>query len=63
MSIAAYNTTGARFKLYLYLSTLHESVLYCDIHSLIYIQNVTQPLEVTTGEYLGDLTYKLEEYN
>jgi hypothetical protein len=62
VAVAAYVTTQARLKLYEYLSKLGDSVLYCDTDSVIYIQNVGEPLKVETGYYLGDLTDELEEF-
>ena len=39
-----------------------QSVLYCDTDSVIYVQKVDEPPKVTTGDYLDDLTYELEEF-
>jgi hypothetical protein len=41
---------------------LGRSVLYCDTDSVIYIQKVSEPPKVVGGDYLVDLTNKLEEY-
>jgi len=41
---------------------LGKSVLYCDTDSVIYVQKVDEPPKVTIGDYLGDLTYELEEF-
>ena len=62
VAVAAYVTTQARLRLYEYLRELGESVLYCDIDSVIFIQNVDETPKVHTGDYLGDLTYELEEF-
>ena len=32
----------------------------CDTDSVIYVENVSEPKRVKTGEYLGDLTDELE---
>lgn len=59
--IAAYVTTIARMKLYSYLDTLGERVLYFDTDSVIFSE---RPGDTTlpTGDFLGDLTDELEEY-
>jgi len=62
MAVAAFVTAQARLKLYDYLSELWESVLYCDTDSVIFIQNVDEPPNVRTGDYLGHLTDELEEF-
>lgn len=62
MAIAAYVTTGARLKLYSYLDTSGESVLYCDTNSVIHIRNVADPPNVPTGDFLGKLTNELEDF-
>jgi hypothetical protein len=41
---------------------LGESVLYCDTDSVIYIQKVDEARKLQRGDYLGDLTYVLEEF-
>jgi len=43
MAVAAYVTTQARLKLYEYLSKLGESVLYCDIDSVVFVQKDNDP--------------------
>jgi hypothetical protein len=48
-AVAAYVTTQVRFKIYGYLSKLEESVLYCDIDSVIYFQKVDDAPKVTIG--------------
>jgi hypothetical protein len=62
--IGAYVTTRARLKLYTYLDALKEKAIYCDIDSVIYIQNCGQPPAVTCGDKLGDMTNELgpDEY-
>ena len=62
MAVTAYVTTQARLKLYDNLSELGESVLYCDTDSVIFIQNVDDPPNVRTGDYLGHLTDELEDF-
>ena len=49
VAFAAYVTTQARLKLYEYLNKLGDSVLYCDTDSVIYIQNVNEPPELSGG--------------
>jgi hypothetical protein len=44
------------------LIELEKSVLYCDTDSVIYVQKVDEPPKVTIGDYLGDLTYELDEF-
>ena len=62
--IGAYVTTGARLKLYTYLDSLRERVLYCDTDSVIFMQNCGEPPTVTCGDKLGDMTNELgsDEY-
>jgi hypothetical protein len=62
VAVAAYVTTQARLKLYEYLRTLGESVLYTDTDSCIFVQKVSESPKVKTGDYLGDLTDELEEF-
>lgn len=61
MSVAAYVTTQARLKPYEYLREVRESVLYCDVDSVIYIQKVDETPKVETLDYLDDLRDELEE--
>ena len=56
--IAAFTTCWARLKLYSYLQTLGEQVLYYDTDSVIYKWSAGLP-EVPTGDYLGDLKDEL----
>ena len=57
--IAAFTTCWARLKLYSYLETLGEQVLYYDTDSVIYKWSPNQP-KITTGDYLGDMKDELE---
>ena len=43
VAVAVYVTTQARLKLYKYLRTLGQSVLYCYTDSVIYVQTVDEP--------------------
>ena len=36
--------------------------MYCDSDSFIFIQKDNDPQKFQTGDYLGDLTYELEEF-
>ena len=56
--IAAFTTCHARLKLYSYLQTLGEQVLYYDTDSVIYKWSAGLP-KVPTGDYLGDLKDEL----
>ena len=56
--IAAFTTCWARLKLYSYLQTLGEQVLYYDTDSVIYRWSAGLP-KVPTGDYLGDLKDEL----
>ena len=56
--IAAFTTCWARLKLYSYLQTLGEQVLYYDTDSVIYKWSAGLP-KVPTGDYLGDLKDEL----
>jgi hypothetical protein len=62
VAFAAYVTTQSWTKLFQYLRELGESVLCCDTHSVIYVQNVGETQKVKTDDYLGDLTDELEEF-
>ena len=53
--VAAFTTCHARLKLYGYLHTLQEQVLYFDTDSVIYSCLPGQP-SLENGDYLGDLT-------
>ena len=57
--IAAFTTCHARLKLYSYLKTLGEQVLYYDTDSVIYKWSAGLP-KVPTGDFLGDLKDELE---
>jgi hypothetical protein len=61
-AVAVDVSTQARLKLYEYLRTLGESVLYCDTDSAIYIHKVDETQKVKTSDYLGDLTEELKEF-
>ena len=56
--IAAFTTCHARLKLYSYLQTLGEQVLYYDTDSVIYKWSAGLP-KVPTGDFLGDLKDEL----
>ncbi|KAL6433562.1 hypothetical protein ACFW04_006565 [Cataglyphis niger] len=62
--IAAYTTTQACLKLYSYLERLDRRVLYYDTDSCIY-KSSGDPHEYapSTGNFLGDMTDKLESYS
>ena len=57
--IACFTTCHARLKLYSYLHTLGEQVLYYDTDSVIYKWCPGQPL-IPTGDYLGEMTDELD---
>lgn len=59
--VAAYVTSIARMKLYNYLDTLGERVLYFDTDSVIFAERPGDT-PLPTGDFLGDLTDELEEY-
>jgi hypothetical protein len=46
-------TASETIHLYIYLERLKQKALYCDIHSVIFIQPDDQPALVETGEWLG----------
>ena len=56
--IPAFTTCHARLKLYSYLQTLGEQVLYYDTDSVIYKWSAGLP-KVPTGDFLGDLKDEL----
>ena len=57
--VAAFTTCWARLKLYSYLQTLGEQVLYYDTDSVIYKWSAGLP-KVLTGDFLGDLKDELD---
>ena len=57
--MAAFTTCWARLKLYSYLDTLQEQVLYYDTDSVIYRWRGGQP-SIPLGDYLGDMTDELD---
>ena len=57
--IAAFTTCWARLKLYSYLQTLGEQVLYYDTDSVIYLWRPGQP-KIATGDFLGEMTDELD---
>ena len=57
--IACFTTCWARLKLYSYLHTLGEQVLYYDTDSVIYARKEGQP-QIDIGDYLGDMTDELD---
>ena len=57
--VAAFTTCHARLKLYSYLHTLQEQVLYFDTDSVIY-SHVPGQEELPVGDFLGDLTNELD---
>ena len=61
VGVAAYVTTQARLKLYEDVSRLGQSVLYCD-RICDYVLKVDETSNVTTGDYLDDLTNELEDF-
>ena len=59
--IAAFTTTLARLKLYSYLESLEERVLYYDTDSVIYVSS-PEEYQPSTGTFIGDMTDELESY-
>ena len=57
--IACFTTCWARLKLYSYLQTLGEQVLYYDTDSVIYRWKEGQP-QIEIGDFLGDMTDELD---
>ena len=57
--IAAFTTCWARLKLYSYLDSLGERVLYYDTDSVIYRQLPGQ-VTIPIGDFLGDMTDELD---
>ena len=57
--VAAFTTCHARLKLYSYLKTLGDQVLYFDTDSVIYSHKPGQA-ELDNGDYLGELTNELD---
>ena len=58
--IAAFTTCHACLKLYQALHTVKQQVLYKNTDSVIYRWSPGQPI-IPTGDYLGEMTNKLEE--
>ncbi|WP_221936015.1 hypothetical protein, partial [Klebsiella pneumoniae] len=61
VAIADNTTAQARLKLYDYLESLGEQVLYYDTDSVLYIHKEGL-YKVPTGDYLGEMTDELVEY-
>jgi hypothetical protein len=58
----ALTTTGwARIRLYRELETLNHRVLYCDTDSVIYEASPNPAENLTTGNFLGEMTSELPE--
>jgi len=57
--VAAFTTCHARLKLYSYLESLQQQVLYYDTDSVIYRWEAGQP-EIETGVLLGQMTDELD---
>ena len=57
--IACFTTCWARLKLYSYLHSLQQQVLYYDTDSVIYTWKEGQP-RIDIGDYLGDMTDELD---
>ena len=57
--VVAFNTCHARLKLYEYLDTLQQQVLYYDTDSVVYKWRPGQP-SIATGDFLGDITDDLD---
>ena len=57
--VAAFTTCHARLKLYRYLHSLQEQVLYFDTDSVIYSKEPGQS-ELPIGDFLGDLTNEID---
>jgi len=55
-------TTQARLKLYEYLSKFGQSVLYCNIDSVIFVQKDNDPPKLKIMDQLSDLTDEMYEY-
>jgi len=58
--IGAYVTAGARIHLYSFLDRLHESAIYCDTDSVIFIQPSGEPWPIATGDKLGDMQSEIK---
>ena len=63
LAVAAYVTPQSRLKVYKYLSELGQSVLYWDTDSVVFLEKYNEPQKVKTGDYLGEFTNQLEEYD
>jgi hypothetical protein len=61
VAIAAFVTAQARLKLYSYLEQLTNRVLYYDTDSIIYV-SINGEADVTTGQFIGDMTDELIGY-
>ena len=62
MAVADNVTAQALLKLYMYLSELGQSILYCDTDSVIFLQNLDELPKVRTSDYPCHLTDELEEF-
>lgn len=59
VKLAAYITGYTRLKLYLYLETLDDGVLYYNTDSVIYIRRPCDEYEVPLEDFIGEMTDEL----
>uniref|UniRef100_A0A915HF12 Uncharacterized protein n=1 Tax=Romanomermis culicivorax TaxID=13658 RepID=A0A915HF12_ROMCU len=60
---AAYTTAQARLKLYSYIKSLKNGVLYSGTYSIIYLSSIDkQQYQVPTDWCLGEMTNELREH-
>lgn len=60
IAVAAFTTAYARLRLYEVMEILGERVLYTDTDSVIFVDDVNNPVDIVCGEFLGDLTDELD---
>ena len=48
--IGVYVTAGEKINLYHYLDRVQEKFLYCDTHSILYVQPTEEPALIETGD-------------
>ena len=62
VGVAAFISSWARVRLYELLDIVGmERLIYCDTDSVIYVQKRGEPLLLTTGNYLGQLTNEIKD--
>ena len=60
LPIACATTSMARMRLYEALKVIGKNILYCDTDSVIYVEDIHNPIDLVCGDLLGDFTNELD---